>query len=112
MSKHMMQFPSHNTYGLNVCMYGLDMYACTYGLDESCSDLSPNGSLMSCITFSKRSQPMCVPKDLGCTTFSYPIMRTGTLYEGIMSCGLFPDKVSLVFKLHERLVEINILLLT
>src|SRR6218665_692377 len=39
-------------------------------LIENCSDLSPNVSLMSCVKFSKRSQPPYVPLELGRITLS------------------------------------------
>src|SRR6218665_2363738 len=44
---------------------------------ESFSDLSPNVHLTSCVTFSKRRQPLCIPLSL-----SYLLRRTGILYRG------------------------------
>src|SRR6218665_3724794 len=49
---------------------------------ESCSDLSPNVSLMSCVTFSKRSQPPYIPLELGRITLSCLPKRTRILFCG------------------------------
>jgi len=69
---------------------------------ESCSDLSPNVSLMSCITFSKRSQPPYVPLELGRITLSYLPKRTRILFRGHYTMlSAPPDEVSLVLRLQE-----------
>src|SRR6218665_3097166 len=50
---------------------------------ESCLNLSPNVNLMSCVTFSPRSQPLCVPIELENITLSHHLPNTiGTLYQG------------------------------
>src|SRR6218665_98016 len=69
---------------------------------ESCSDLSPNVSLMSCITFSKRSQPPYVPLELGRITLSCLPKRTRILFRGHYTMlSAPPDEVSLVLRLQE-----------
>ena len=57
---------------------------------------------MSCVTFSKRSQPQCVPLELGCITLSYLLKRTGIFFRGQYTMLSAPRRSKLSIKDYRK----------